>query len=167
MDNFAAIDFETANSHRESVCSVGVVIVKDGRVSDSLYELIRPVPNYYCNWATDIHGLTYDDTADAAPFPVVWQKIAPVIEGLPLVAHNSSFDENCLRSVFEHYGMLYPDYEFYCTCRLARRLFPELPDHCLNTVAQSIGFDLQSHHHALADAEACAEIARVIFKIIV
>ena len=30
MDNFAAIDFETANNERTSVCSVGVVIVRDG-----------------------------------------------------------------------------------------------------------------------------------------
>ncbi len=29
MLNFAAIDFETANSERSSVCAVGVVIVRD------------------------------------------------------------------------------------------------------------------------------------------
>ena len=79
MNDFAAIDFETANSHRESVCSVGIVIVKNQKVSDTFYELIRPAPNYYCDWATEIHGLTYHDTAHADPFPVVWQKIAPVL----------------------------------------------------------------------------------------
>ena len=136
---------------------------KEQQVSDTFYELIRPAPNYYCNWATDIHGLTYNDTIDADPFPVVWQKIAPAIEGLPLVAHNSPFDESCLRSVFEHYGMPYPGYVFYCSCRLSRRLFPELPNHRLNTVSEHIGFDLRNHHNALADAEAYAEIARIIF----
>ena len=30
MKDFAAIDFETANYERSSVCSVGVVIVRDG-----------------------------------------------------------------------------------------------------------------------------------------
>ena len=79
MNDFAAIDFETANSHRKSVCSVGIVIVKNQKVSDTFYELIRPAPNYYCDWATEIHGLTYHDTAHADPFPVVWQKIAPVL----------------------------------------------------------------------------------------
>ena len=29
MENFAAIDFETANEQRTSVCSVGVVIVRN------------------------------------------------------------------------------------------------------------------------------------------
>ena len=32
MRNFAAIDFETANGKRTSVCSVGIVIVKDGKI---------------------------------------------------------------------------------------------------------------------------------------
>ena len=36
MDNFAAIDFETANNERTSVCSVGVVIVKDGEIVDKV-----------------------------------------------------------------------------------------------------------------------------------
>ncbi|MDR1102400.1 MAG: DNA polymerase III subunit epsilon, partial [Tannerella sp.] len=31
MKDFAAIDFETANGYRSSVCSVGVVIVRSGR----------------------------------------------------------------------------------------------------------------------------------------
>ncbi|MDD3273651.1 MAG: exonuclease, partial [Bacteroidales bacterium] len=33
MTNFAAIDFETANEQRTSVCSVGVVIVRDGEMA--------------------------------------------------------------------------------------------------------------------------------------
>ena len=35
--NFAAIDFETANGCRSSVCSVGVVMVRNGEIADSFY----------------------------------------------------------------------------------------------------------------------------------
>ena len=35
MKNFAAIDFETANQQRTSVCSVGIVIVMDGEIVDT------------------------------------------------------------------------------------------------------------------------------------
>jgi len=42
--NFAAIDFETANHCRSSVCSVGVVIVRDGQIAEKIYRLIRPEP---------------------------------------------------------------------------------------------------------------------------
>ena len=47
MKDFAAIDFETANGRRSSVCSVGVVIVRDGYIVDKFYSLIQPSPNYY------------------------------------------------------------------------------------------------------------------------
>ena len=43
MDNFVAIDFETANFAQSSVCSVGLVIVKDGEIVDNYYSLIRPI----------------------------------------------------------------------------------------------------------------------------
>ena len=40
MKNFAAIDFETANEQRTSVCSVGIVIVREGEIVDTYYSLI-------------------------------------------------------------------------------------------------------------------------------
>ncbi|MCD8228761.1 MAG: DNA polymerase III subunit epsilon, partial [Bacteroides ovatus] len=39
MINFAAIDFETANGKRTSVCSVGVVIVWEGKLTHNLDRL--------------------------------------------------------------------------------------------------------------------------------
>ena len=164
MTDFAAIDFETANGERSSVCSVGVVVVRGGEVTDRVYRLIRPCPDYYNYWNTRVHGLTQADTEGAPPFPAVWADIAPRIAGLPLVAHNSPFDESCLRAAFRIYGMDYPDdYVFHCTCRASRRVFGRtLPNHQLHTVAARCGYDLTQHHHALADAEACAWIARTI-----
>jgi DNA polymerase-3 subunit epsilon len=163
MKTFAAIDFEIANYARSSVCSVGVVIVKDGNIVDKFYKLIRPHPNYY-NWFTDIHGLSDADTCNAPNFVEVWSEIAPQIAGLPLIAHNSPFDEGCLRVAHEAYGMKYPNYTFHCTYRASRRIFGnELPNHQLHTVAAHCGYDLTNHHHALADAEACAAIALRVF----
>lgn len=159
MKNFAAIDFETANQSPTSVCAVGVVVVRDGRVVDKYYSLIKPEPEYYFYWCTKVHGLTITDTTDAPVFPKVWKDIAPKVEGLTLVAHNSQFDEGCLKAVFRVYQMDYPDYNFLCTCRASRRVLPDLPNHQLQTVSAACGYDLLAHHHALADAEACAAIA--------
>lgn len=163
MKDFAAIDFETANASRSSICSVGVVIVRNGRVVDRIYHLVRPYPDYYSYWNTQIHGLTRKDTDQALPFPSVWKKIAAAIGELPLVAHNSPFDEGCLKAAFQAYGLKYPGYVFHCTCQASRRVFGrELPNHQLQTVAARCGYNLSLHHHALADAEACAEIAMLI-----
>ena len=162
MRDFAAIDFETANSERTSVCSVGIVIVRDGEIVDSFYSLIQPEPNYYSYWCQRVHGLGHEDTYDAPVFPDVWAQIEPLIEGLPLVAHNKAFDESCLKAVFRCYQMDYPDYEFYCTYQAARRQLKLLPNYQLDTVAAYCGYCMTNHHHALADAEACARIALYI-----
>ncbi|MBO4810624.1 MAG: 3'-5' exoribonuclease [Prevotella sp.] len=82
---------------------------------------------------------------------------------VPFVAHNARFDEGCLKAVFKVYQMDYPDYCFYDTLTASRRQFGRsLPNHQLQTVAAACGYDLQHHHHALADAEACAAIALYI-----
>ena len=163
MKDFAAIDFETANRHASSVCSVGVVIVRDGEIKEKIYRLIHPVPNYYSDGNVLVHGLTREDTDSADTFPEVWAEIAPKIDGLPLVAHFSRFDEGCLKAAFARFEMTYPGYRFYCTCNGSRRYFGKtLPNHKLPTVAARCGYDLSNHHHALADAEACAAIAMSI-----
>ncbi|SEG11672.1 3'-5' exonuclease [Parabacteroides chinchillae] len=164
MERFAAIDFETANGKRSSVCSVGIAIVEGDTVVDSIYTLIRPVPNYYSPWTTAIHGITAEDTNDAPDFEEVWARIAPRIQDIPLVAHNSPFDEGCLKAVHQVYGLAYPHYDFYCTCRLSRKLYPYLCNHQLQTVAAHCGYDLTYHHHAMADAYACAHIANTMMR---
>ena len=158
MTDFAAIDFETANEQPSSVCSVGVVIVRNGEIVGSFYSLIHPEPEYYQWFCQQVHGLGPEDTDDAPVFPYVWEKIEPLIEGLPLVAHNKAFDESCLKAVFRVYQMDYPDYEFHCTCIASRRRWPGQPNN-LDVAAARCGYFMTNHHHALADAEACAAIA--------
>lgn len=160
--DFAAIDFETANEQPCSICSVGLVVVRNGLLTDRFYSLVQPEPNYYRYHNTRIHGITQEDTECAAVFPSVWKNLEALIEGLPLVAHNKGFDQTCLKAAFRTYQMDYPDYDFHCTLSAARRQLKHLPNHQLHTVAAACGYLLENHHHALADAEACAEIALML-----
>ena len=160
MTDFAAIDFETANEYPSSVCSVGIVVVRGGKIVDRFYSLIHPEPEYYQWFCMRVHGLCREDTEYAPVFPEVWAKVEPLIEDLPLVAHNARFDEGCLKAVFRVYRMDYPDYIFLDTLSASRRHFGfSLPNHRLDTVSAACGYNLTNHHHALADAEACAAIA--------
>ncbi len=179
--DFIAIDFETANRQPSSVCSVGVVMVRNGQVAGSFYRLIQPEPNYYSYWCQRVHGLSRCDTDDAQVFPKIWEQVEEkivdvffsdqlafdnrreLIASIPFVAHNARFDEGCLKAAFKVYQMDYPNYRFYDTLAAARRQFGHaLPNHQLHTVAAACDHDLLQHHHALADAEACAAIALCI-----
>ncbi|MBR6932267.1 MAG: 3'-5' exonuclease [Bacteroidales bacterium] len=160
MRDFAAIDFETANECFSSICSVGLVIVRDGIISDTFYSLVHPEPDYYQWFCRRVHGLGPEDTEDAPVFPYVWERIEPLVGDLPFVAHNARFDQSCLKAALRVYRMDDPDYPFYDTLAASRRHFGDrLPNHRLPTVAAACGFTLTQHHNPLADAEACAHIA--------
>ena len=170
MKEFVAIDFETANFQPSSICSVGIVIVKDGEIVDNFYSLVHPIPNYYNETCSSVNGMCCSDTNDAPDFPEVWadaikkiHEYFPYIEDgeVPFVAHNKAFDEPCLQAVHAAYDIAYPGYEFECTLLKSRQVWPE-GHHNLDIIARYCGYDLQNHHHALADAEACAWIAREI-----
>ena len=89
LSSYNCLDFETANEQPCSVCSVGVVIVRNDIIVDSFYSLIHPEPEYYPWFCRQVHGLGPEDTEDAPVFPEVWEKIHPLLEDYPLVAHNA------------------------------------------------------------------------------
>lgn len=164
LTDFAALDFETANRYPTSICSVGLVIVKDGKIVDKFYHLVKPEPEFYNYFNTKIHGLTDKDTENARNFKDVWTELDKHIGNLPIVAHNNVFERGCLKAAHQMYQMYYPNYPIHCTCQGARKVFPELENHKLNTVAAHCGYHLMNHHNALADAEACAYIAMKVFS---
>ena len=59
MEAFIAIDYETANSHHESACALGVSIVENGEVIDSAESLIKPPKEFsdFDPFNTMIHGI--------------------------------------------------------------------------------------------------------------
>ena len=76
MERFAAIDFEIANGKRSSICCIGVAIIEDNKVIDSVYTLVRPYPNFYTRFTTAIHGITMQDTIDSPDFEEAWARIS-------------------------------------------------------------------------------------------
>lgn len=165
MENFVAVDVETANNEPTSICAIGAVKVIDGCIVDRFYELVKPEPEYYFRHFTqNIHGIGREDTENARVFSEVWHDVDRMIGDLPLVAHNKAFDERCIRAAHRTYGMDYPDYQFFCTYQAARRKFPKtlLSSYSLPYVCEFLGIPFYNHHDALADAEGCAKIAMTI-----
>lgn len=155
--NFAAIDFETATSARNSACSVAVVEVCDGKLFDSCYTLIRP-PENRCNYFnTRIHGITRADTATAPDFAAIWPELAAHLAGRIVAAHNARFDMGVLRACLQDAELRAPGFAYADTVTIARRVWPELPNHKLDTVGNFLHIDFQ-HHNALDDARTCAAI---------
>lgn len=156
---FLAIDFETATPARDSACAVGIAVVDGGRIVSSASHLIRPPGNRYSPFNISVHGITPAMTADAAPFTAVMDAVLGRAGGLPLVAHNASFDMSVLRAGFESHDRPHPQCEYYCTLLMSRSALPGLPGYRLPDVLAAVGGTMTDHHDPKADAVACAEIA--------
>ena len=151
---FTAIDFETANGKRASICSVGLAVVVNGQVVKRVNQLIRPTPLIFHPFNVSVHGITEQDVMGAPSFADYWPTLWSHVQG-PLVAHNASFDMSCLRHALEQAGAPCPKTDYYCTLVLSRLVWPQQPSHRLNDMARILGIGFQ-HHDAGEDAMACA-----------
>ena len=155
--NFVTIDFETAKYSRESACAIGLVKFLGGKAADNYYSLIRPPSLYIRPDFTEIHGLTVEDVKDAPTFNKIWNEIITFSGGLPLAAHNAMFDMGVLRAVLEWYKIDVPSLPYFCTCNLARNVWPELASHSLPKLARHFEITYNAHN-ALDDALTCGKL---------
>ena len=149
-NSFTAIDFETSQGKRWSICQVGLVRVENGIIIAKLSLLVQPPKNYYWDRFIDIHGITPEQTANAPIFSSVWQQIQSFISGQSLVAHNGfAFDFNCLNQTLEYYNIEQPEYTGHCTYKIFGS----------NLAALCNEYKIPlNHHDALSDAMASAEL---------
>ena len=163
MDNFIAIDVETANFHPSSICAIGAVKVENGLIADTRYTLVRPEPDWYARACVKVHGITDEDTYNAPSFGTVWKSWQSWIEGFTLVAHNAAFDSKCIREACKTYGLEAPG-AWACTLTAARRSIPRAmcPSKSLDSLCNFFGITLLHHHNALDDARAAAQLGLIL-----
>jgi DNA polymerase-3 subunit epsilon len=156
--DFCGIDFETACGLKASACAVGLVRIRKGNIVGTLYSMINP-PEWMEFWDrfTDVHGLTRDLVQSSPSFEKLWPQIKEFIGSDFLVAHNAQFDRGVLAGCLEYYKIVDEVPRFECSLKAARRKWPELQNHQLDTISDYLGIELD-HHEALSDAIACSKI---------
>jgi DNA polymerase III subunit epsilon len=157
MVDFVAIDFETANEKRDSACAIGVTVIQDGIITDSFSRLIRPKELRFSERNTAIHGISVKSVESARTLDEIWPEILPVIDNQFVFAHNAPFDMSVLRHSLASVAIPVPPLSYFCSCKLARCVWPKLFSHTLSFLAPSFGIKLQ-HHEPESDSRACAEI---------
>jgi len=155
---YVVFDIETtgfsANYHK--ITEIGAVKIEDGVITEEFHQLINPgVP---VPWKiTEITGITDDLLAGQPTIEEALPLFIDFCENCTLVAHNASFDMSFIK-----FNAAAQDLECYFevvdTLSLARRVFPRLENHKLNTVANHLGIEHLDHHRAMGDARATANI---------
>ena len=162
MDSFIAIDYETANADYRSACSLGVSIVENGKAVETFESLIQPPKEFseFDPFNVMIHGITSNQIKGAPTFDYLWEKLDKFNSKykVPFVCHFSGFDIRVTEALLNHYGVSFQEIRFYDTYTIARKLWPQLINHKLNTLSENFKIEL-NHHNAASDAQACALIA--------
>jgi DNA polymerase III subunit epsilon len=136
---------------------VGVVLVGGGELHESWSSLVRPqMP--LMRGIQRFTGIT-QAMASSAPEPEeVLPRVAELLEGRVLVAHNAQFDRRALRQAFERIGLRWPRPPVVCTVQMARRFAPLVRERKLAPLAEALGIEVREVHRALPDAVTCAHI---------
>ena len=154
MQDFIAIDFETANPQRVSACALGYAKVSNCEIVESKGYLIKPIGGH-APFQSKIHGIKDEHTFDKPEFNKLFPEIRHIFD-YPLVAH-SCFDKQVLNALSDHFN-LGLRFEYFDSSSIAKERLPNLKNCKLKTLVKH--FDLPSfkHHDATEDAIACANV---------
>jgi len=162
-DNSVVVfDLETTGlyprkGHR--VIEIGAVRIMNKTIIDEFQSLVHvstPIPKAIMalNGITD--AMLQEQPEPAAIFPLFQEFTGRSV----LVAHNAAFDMAFLRAEYRRLHMRCRN-RFFCTMKMSKKLYPELTDYKLDTVAHYLLGKLPEgiqRHRALDDARVTALI---------
>lgn len=162
METIAVIDFETTGIGPNTgarATEIAAVLVRNGSIVGSYQSLMNSgvwVPPFI----EQLTGISNRMLSSAPPAQAVMREVMAFTRGCPLVAHNASFDRGFWLAEAQR-----ADCEtdagqaFACTVLLSRRLYPELSNCRLGTLASHHRLpDAGRAHRALADATTTAHL---------
>jgi DNA polymerase III epsilon subunit family exonuclease len=169
QSEFVVVDVETTgiNPHWDRITEVSAFKVMsrshaDGRgpirsITDEFTMLVNPerdIPG----WITHFTGITNEMVARCPRFTDIADRLIDFIGQSVIVAHNAHFD---IKFINSEINRVYDRRLFnarLCTVQLGRKLFPELPNHKLHTIADHLAVDIKGRHRARGDALATAQV---------
>jgi DNA polymerase-3 subunit epsilon len=163
---FCALDIETTgiNPFAARLIEIGLAVFTVDKKIATYQTLVNPgvhIPEQ----VTAIHGITDEMVYNAPLFPDIIDQVIAFIGNRPLVIHNCRFDLSFIEMECKRIDKRIPAWISFDTVILARKSFPNLPNHKLDTLCASFGVDL-SHHRALDDAVGCSEVfSRCILEV--
>lgn len=154
---FNTIDVETANANRASICQIGIVHVRDGVITDHWQSLVNPNA-WFDSLNVSIHGINASDVRNSPSFSEIRGELDRMNESI--VISHTSFDRVALERALRGHSLEPLSVTWLDSTRIVRRAWPEQYGKSgwgLKNVATDLGI-VFSHHDALEDARAVAEI---------
>jgi DNA polymerase-3 subunit epsilon len=161
-EGVVVLDFETSDMSPEGgdrAIEIGAVRLIGDQIVDRFQSLMN-AGRRINSFIEDLTGISNAMVREAPPAAEVMFQFSRFIGDSPLVAHNAAFDRRFLDAELALIGLRRKQ-EFACSLLVARRLYPEAPNHRLQTLIHYHNLPRNgSFHRALADAEMTAHLWR-------
>lgn len=161
MYDFICIDFETANTNKNSACAVGICAVENMQITKSEGFLIKPPTTNFNPRNVSIHGITYDMVKNCNDFKSIWENhlLGYFQNSLFVIAHNAPFDMSVLRACLNEYQTTCEDFLYLDSMNIGWECSGhQTGGKSLAAMAKYYAIDFPNHHEACCDALTAAEI---------
>lgn len=159
---YVVVDVETtggrAGLHR--VTEIGAVKMQGGKVIGEWQSLLNPQRSIPPN-ITRLTGITQEMVSTAPLFHEIADSFADFMKGAIFAAHNVNFDYGFISSEFKRINRRFKHPKI-CTCASMRKLYPGYKSYSLKNLCREFDIDLRTHHRALCDAKAAAELLKLV-----
>lgn len=156
--DFVVLDFETTGIYErfDEIIEVAALRYKDNSYVESFHTLIKPTTPI-SKYITSINGISNDMVENSPTISEIIHKLISFIGDSIIVAHNAQFDLKFLKANALIYNIDVRNH-YICTLSVSRKMYPELANHKLVTVANHLGITGNGWHRAEFDSRASAEI---------
>ena len=156
---YVVFDIETTgfDPRKEAIIEIGAVLIKDGIIQPQHFNTFAAPQRPLSPKIVTLTGITDEMLSGAPSQSEAVRAFLDYAGDRPLVAHNADFDVSFIRQAAADMGAVF-DPTTVDTLSLARRLYPELKNHKLDTVAEHLRLGNFNHHRADDDAATAAGI---------
>lgn len=157
---FVVLDFETTGLDKafDRIIEVAAIRFVDGEEKEKYVTLVKP-PFEIPIESTAVNHITNGMVRSSPSEDVVIPELIKFIGDSLIVGHNVNFDVSFLEIAARRLGKEV-SYNYIDTMSVSKKLFPNLENYKLGTVAQLLDIDTGKLHRAEADVYVCAEIIK-------
>ena len=154
---FFALDVETANNDRGTICQIGVACVRPDNTIETWVSYVDPQAD---RWMfTYLHGISARTVQGAPTFAQLLPLLQDALAGA-IVYQHSGFDRSAIAAACGNCGLPVPQWNWRDSVQVARAAWPELRGnggHGLASLKHHLGLVFE-HHDAGEDARAAAQV---------
>lgn len=159
---YVVVDIETTGRRSDTsrITEIAAVKMQNGEVLDRWESLINPCRSIPPG-ITELTGISNKMVADAPVFSEIADGFRAFSADAVFVAHNVRFDYGFISDEFRRLQQTYHR-PTLCSCAQMRKWYPGFKSYSLKNLCEKFDIGLETHHRAMCDAEAAAELLKLI-----